>query len=187
MCIRELSARHRTATKGQHVSGRRHVTKTNKKNRCGLQLHNIKKKRLQQCSKPCVRALLCLASRSPASSRLSRSTSESSPVRSGLVRSVCKVQINKVGLNRRVRAANYQRARAQAPAGWGLQAPRRYRRQGRVVDAVVSVVGQRTLPSPSDEPQRPTCSELLRFVFGFIHKQRPTVITPSFKYQRAPT
>lgn len=55
------------------------------------------------------------------------------------------------------------------------------------VDIVVFVVGQRTFPSPSHEPQRPTCSELLRFVFRFIHKQRPTVITPSFKYQRAPT
>lgn len=55
------------------------------------------------------------------------------------------------------------------------------------VDIVVFVVGHRTFPSPSDEPQPPTCSELFRFVFHFIHKQHPTVITPSFKYQRAPS
>lgn len=42
-------------------------------------------------------------------------------------------------------------------------------------------------PSPSDVPQPPTCSELFRFVFHFIHKQHPTVITLSVKYQRAPS
>lgn len=43
----------------------------------------------------------------------------SGPVRSGPVWSLCKVQINKVGLDHRLHAGNYQRARTRAPAGRG--------------------------------------------------------------------